>query len=214
MKIDNQATVSLEACDRTIEVTSNEVTTRPIKIRLEKKQDCDIVLVGETVKFTIEIENECSTDVENLIFKDRLHDCFDYVEGSFHVNGHEEHPEFDDDTLTFRIDELNSCETVTITFEVTVTEECCLGCRPEPEQSATPTVMPMYPYSPTMTGTGIAGATIYVERPNGAIVQTTVYPGGHWSLTLSAPYPTAGQIYKIWQIEPGKEQSTIVTVTV
>jgi len=211
-EIENKAVVSLEACNRTIEVASNEITTKPIKLRLEKKQDCDIVLIGENVKFTIEIENQCSTDVENLMFKDRLHDCFHYVEGSFRVNGIEEHPELEDRTLIFEIDQLRSCESVTIEFEVTVTDDCC-DCTTE-EQSATPTVMPLYQYSPSMNGTGISGATIYVERPSGAVVQTTVYPGGHWNLTLPAPYPSAGQIYKVWQVEPGKEPSEIVTITV
>jgi len=211
--INNKAVVNLEACDRTIEVTSNEVTTKPIKLRLEKKQDCDIVLVGGRVLFTVEIENQCSTDVHDLTFKDKLHDCLSYVEGSFKVNDVPHHPEFEDDTLKYEIEELKSCETLTITFEVIVTDDCCDGCHIEIERSAPPTIAQPHYNDNHVRGTGVRYATVYVEFPDGTVGSGTVNNGGNWS--IDALYRLQyGQTIRAWQVEPDKKPSQIVTVTV
>lgn len=214
--IQNKALVELELCGQTVEIASEPIETTPISLKITKTQDCDFVFIGERIKYTVIIENECGGELHNLVFKDELDECLEFVEGSFYVGDEPATPELVDGVLEYVIEELPSCETLEITFEVVATEACCRGCRPgpEPEQSAIPTVRAMYPYSPSMGGTGVYGATIYVERPSGAIVQTTVLVGGSWNLTLSAPYPSAGQVYKVWQVEPGKEPSEIVSVTV
>ena len=212
--IKNRALVELELCEQTVEIASEPVETTPISLKVTKTQDCDFVFIGERIKYTVIIENECGGELHNLKFKDELDECLEFVEGSFRVGDEPATPEIVDGVLEYMIAELPSCETLAITFEVVVTEACCRGCRPDPEHSETPTVRAMYAYSPSMGGTGVYGATIYVERPSGAVVHTTVLAGGSWNLTLSAPYPSAGQVYKVWQVEPGKSPSKIVSVTV
>jgi len=205
--IENKAVVNIQACDKTIEVTSNQTTTRPIKLRIEKKQDCDIVLVGEDIKYTVEIENLCSTDIENLTFKDELHDCFEYVDESFRVDGETRTPEFQGNTLYYKIDELKSCEIITITFEVAVTDNCC-DCAIE--RSAQPIINQPHYNDDFVHGTGVPHATIYVEFPGGETKTTTVNNGGNWS--IDAPYRLEiGQTVSAWQVEPGKKPSEPVT---
>jgi len=214
--IQNKALIELELCGQTIEIASEPIETTPIKLTVTKKQDCAFVMVGERIKYTVTIENECGGELHNLKFKDKLDECVEFVEGSFRVGEHPATPELVDGVLEYVITELTSCETLEITFEVLATESCCRGCRPDPDpvQSARPTVRAMHAFSPAVGGTGIPGATIHVERPNGQVVSATVTFGGTWSLVLGMPMPREGEVFKVWQVEQGKEQSEIVTVVV
>jgi len=212
-KIINRALVELDLCGTTVEVASEPVETTPVKVKVTKTQDCEFVLIGERIKYTVFIENECGGELHNVKFKDELDECVKFVEGSFRIDDEQKEPEVVDGVLEYVIEELPSCKTLEINFEVMATDACCHGCRPDPdpEQSAIPTVRTILAFSPAVGGTGVTGATIYVERPNGQIVQTNVLPGGSWNLVLAAPTPHAGDVFKIWQVEPGKKESEIVT---
>jgi uncharacterized repeat protein (TIGR01451 family) len=210
-KIENKAVAKLEICDEEFEIVSNTVTTKPIKIRIEKKQNCDVVFIGENVKYTVEIENQCSTDVENLIFKDELDKCLEFVKGSFRVNGKVEAPEIKDNTIIFKIDKLESCETLVITFEAKATDDCC-ECKHKPK-SEKPTVQQVKHNDNSVRGTGVPQATVYVEFPDGKIVSAVVNNGGNWN--ISAPDRlTDGQTVYVWQLETGKGASDTVEVIV
>ena len=210
-KIINRALIELDLCGTAFEIASEPVETTPVKIKVTKTQDCEFVLIGEHIKYAVTIENECGGELHNVKFKDELDECVEFVEGSFRVGDEPATPELVGRTLEYVISELPSCETVEITFEVKTTDECCRGCRPDPEQSAIPTVRPMFAFSPAVGGTGVRGATIFVERPGGQVVQTTVLPGGSWNLILAAPPPRAGDVFRVWQVEPGKTKSEVVT---
>jgi len=212
-KIENIAVVSIEGCGKTIEITSNEVVTTPVKLRIEKTQECNIVQVGENIKYTIEIENECG-DLDNLTFEDRLDPCTEFVENTFRVNREVRHPEVEGNTLTYNIGSLESCETLSINFEAKVTEACC-ACKngPEPIKSAPPTIRHIEYNDMSVHGTGVPLATIYVEFPDGEIRTGAVNNGGNWN--IGAPYRlTIGQIVKAWQVEQGKAPSEIITSVV
>jgi len=210
-KIKNSASVELELCGKTIEVTSDPIEITPIKLSIIKTTDCDFVAIGEKIKYTIVIANECGGAVHDVKFKDELDECVEFVEGSFKVGDDVKHPEIIDGVITYEIEEIESCDVFKITFEVVATESCCRGCHPDPEQSAMPTVRPMFAFSPAVGGTGVSGATIYVERPSGQIVTTTVLPGGSWNLVLATPAPRTGDVFRIWQVEPSKKESDVVT---
>jgi|GEM_PF-1817170 len=211
-KIKNRASIELELCDKTIEIASEEIEITPIKLKITKTQDCDFVVIGERIKYTVFIENECGGAVYGLKFKDELDQCLEYVEGSFRVGEEHKTPEIMEGILTYEIEEIGSCETLEISFEVIATESCCRGCRPDPERSTAPTIRPMIPLNPAMSGTGVSGATVFVEFPNGEIRQVMVY-AGNWGI-IAPTLPRSGDVIKAWQIEPGKEESDIVTITV
>jgi len=213
MKIKNNASINFQACEEEIKIESNELETNPIKIRIEKKQDCDFVLIGENIKYTIEIENQCSTDLFDLVFKDRFDECTEFVEGSFRVNDHVEHPTLVDHELIFEIEKLEECEELTITFEVKTTDDCCHCTHPQPEQSEPPTIRHPNYNDNYVNGTGVPYATIEVEFPGGQIVSTTVNNGGNWR--VDAPYrlQRGDTVYAI-QIEPNKSPSIQVSATV
>jgi len=207
-RIENEALVKIEACDGKVQITSNRLEVTPIKLRVEKKQDCDFALVGQNIKYTIEIENECLTDVEGLIFKDAINACTEFVLGSFRANGHPEIPEFEDDVLVFKIDEIKAGETLIITFEVKVTDDCCSCGHMPPLEQSTPPVISQVHYN-HVNGTGIPYAIIYVKFPNEDIVSGTVNNGGNWN--IAAPERLEqGQIVQAWQVEPGKAASKTV----
>ena len=85
-KIINSAGVDIELCDGTHTIKSNSVEAEAINIKLIKEQSCPKVLVGETLKYTVKIINECGSEVHDLIFKDTFDNCTKYVEGSFTVD--------------------------------------------------------------------------------------------------------------------------------
>ncbi|MCL2755681.1 MAG: hypothetical protein FWE45_01365 [Firmicutes bacterium] len=208
-KIKNRALVELDMCGEKVEVASEPIETTPVKVRVTKTQECDFVVIGEKIRYKVEIENECGGDLYNIKFKDELDECCEFVEGSFMVDGHEREPEIIEGAIEYVIEELESCGKVEITFEVIATETCCRGCDvPPPERSTAPTILPILPLY-TVTGTGVSGATVYVELPNGDVRQTTVILG-YWSVT-SPTRLLGGQEVKAWQKEPGKSESEIIT---
>jgi len=210
--IENKAVIKIDTCDNQIEIASIELITKPIKLQIEKKQDCDFVLIGDNIKYSIEIKNQCGTEVEDIIFEDKLDKCTRCTEGSFKVNGETKKPEIINNCLIYKIERIKSCETICIVFEVCVTDDCC-NCNPEPDKSATPTVKQIEDNANSVQGTGIPYATVYVEFPNGNVIPGTVNNGSNWN--INAPQRLyKGQIVSVWQLEPGKEPSDIISVIV
>jgi len=211
-KIINKALVELNLCDKKIEVASEPIETTPVKVTVTKTQDCDFVAIGERIKYTVTIKNECGGVLENLKFKDELDPCVEFVEDSFRVGDEPARPEIIDGILVYEIEEIQPCHSLEITFEVTATEACCKGCTPPGERSAPPVVRRILPFNPAISGTGVSGARIYVQFPEGEIRQATVN-GGNWGV-LAPTLPRSGDVITVWQIEPGKEKSDVVTIIV
>ena len=213
-KIINQAGVDIELCDGTHTIESNIVEAEPIHIRVEKEQSCDRVLVGEKIQYTVKVINECGPEVHDLLFKDALDECTRFVEGSFMVDDHPETPELLVNTLTFVIDTLESCDMVTIAFEVEVTAECCHCNRPEPEQSRTPTTRTTISrFERVIAGTGVRGATVYATFSGDVVRSAVVNLLGAWSIQVPDSL-SAGDTIIVVQVEPGKEPSDPVIVKV
>ena len=211
-KIINRALVELELCGSKIEVISEPVETTPVNLKIEKSQDCEFVAVGGNIKYTVKIHNQCGGELHDVVFKDKLDNCTRFIEGSFRVGEEIKHPEIIDDTLVYTIETVEKCEIIIITFEVKVTDECCQGCSPDPSKSATPIIAPILPFTTTVVGTGVTGATICVEFPNGDTETTTVILGA-WRVT-SPVRLMFGQTVSAIQTEPGKSKSDIATRTV
>ena len=209
-KIKNKTLIEVELCGDKIEIASNTVETTPVKLMITKAADCDFVVIGERIKYTVTIKNECGGDLQNLKFKDELDECVEYVEGSFKVGDDEKEPELIDRMLTYEIEELKSCEKLEITFEVLATDDCCRGCRVD--KSAAPTIRVMVPLTTTVNGTGISGSTVFVKFPNGETKQTTVILG-NWAIQAPDRLRIGDEI-SAWQKEVGKEESDVVTRTV
>jgi len=211
-RIRNRALVELEFCGNKVEVASETIETTPVKLSITKTQDCDYVAIGETIRYTVVIENECGGELSGLVFRDELDECVQFVGGSFHVDGHERDAEVIDGVLTYEIEELGSCDKVEITFEVLATETCCRGCTPPAERSRPPTIRTILPMSSAVSGTGVSGAIVFVKFPGGETRQTTVVLG-NWVVTAPARLRPHEEV-SAWQQEPGKEVSEIVTRTI
>jgi len=212
-KIKNTASVEIELCDEIHTIESNQVEADVVNIRVEKEQSCGKVFVGGKIKYTVKIISECG-EVTDLLFKDVFDECTKYVEGSFEINGDKETPDIDDNVLTFKIDKIESCDTITITFEVEVTDECCHCQRPDPERSRQPvTRSTISRFERVITGTGIRGATISVKFPDGEIRDTTVNFLGAWTVFVPGNL-FAGDVITVVQIEPNKQPSDPISVTV
>ncbi len=84
---------------------------------------------------------------------------------------------------------------------------------PLPEESAAPVIMTPKDGDITVTGTGIANATILVTLPDGSTKETTVKPDGTWSVTSDTPLK-GGEVVTATQTEPGKGPSPDATATV
>ena len=211
-KIINRASLEVELCDHTHIIESNPVEAEAINIKVEKTQSCDKVLVGGVIKYTIKIISECG-EAEDLLFKDIIDDCTRFVDDSFTVNGKREKPNVKDNILTFKIDKLESCETITITFEVEVTKQCC-SCHPHPEKSKTPTTrLTVSRYERSLTGSGERGAIIHVKYPDGSTSSTSVNLLRSWTISLPLGMSSGDLIYII-QEEQGKAPSDTITVRV
>lgn len=213
-KIRNQSSIRIELCDGEHTIESNIVEVEPIDIKVIKEQSCNKALVGDKIKYTVKIINECGAETHDLLFKDVLNECLRFIDGSFTVNEHPETPEIHDNTLTFTIETLESCETITITFEVEVTEDCCTCNRPEPETSRTPvTRTSISRFERVLAGTGIRGATVYATFPGGIVRSAIVNIFGTWSITIPIGL-SARDTITVVQVESGKEPSDSVSVRV
>jgi len=126
-KIKNKASLNLELCGEEFEIESNETEAEKIKITVEKSQSCNFVLVGEKIKYTVKITNDSCVEIEDVVFKDELDDCVEFVAGSFTVDGKHVTPVIRDGVLKYTIPKLEPCQTVVITFEVKV-EDCGSPC--------------------------------------------------------------------------------------
>jgi len=213
-KIINKASVDIELCDMMRTIDSNTVEAEAINIKVVKEQSCDKVLVGENLKYTVKIINECGPVVHDLLFKDTFDECTKLVEGSFTVDDHPETPDVHENTLSFWIDKLESCDIITITFEVKVTEECCRRSCPEPEKSRTPiTRTTISRFERVIVGTGVRGATVYATFPGSVVRSAVVNLLGAWLIAVPGSL-SAGNVITVVQVEPGKAPSDPVFVTV
>ena len=212
-KIINQASVEIEMHDGMHVIKSDLVEINPINIKVVKTANCDRVVVGGTIVYTIKIINECTSDVEDLLFKDVIDSCTEYVKDSFKVGDDYKTPDLDGDTLSYKIEKLESCDEVTIMFEVKVGEECG-KCQPDPEKSAQPTVTrPITRFNTMITGGGVRGAMVTVTFDDDTERSTTVGLLRTWSVS-SIGMLSSGDTIKIVQKEPGKKPSDPVYVTV
>jgi len=214
-KIKNHATVEIELCDEKHVIESNTIEAEAVSIKLEKEQSCSQVMVGGKIKYTVKIINECGAEVHDLLFKDTCDECTKFVEGSFMVGEHHVTPEIHDHTLSYKIDKLESCDTITITFEVEATEACC-KCHPcpDPDKSAKPsTRSSISRFERYVTGTGVRGATVYVTFPGDVVRSSTVSFLRAWSVRVPETL-SAGDVITVVQVEPGKKPSDPVTITV
>jgi len=213
-KVINKATVELEFCDGIKIVESNTTEAQAIKLVLEKTQDCDFVLVGHKIKYTVRILNECEVELHDVIFKDILDDCVEFVEGSFEIDGEVKTPEVEEGILKFIFPVLEKEETV-ITFEVEATDDCCCKPKPKPVKSDPPTIASVRTNSTHVAGTGIAYATVYVTFPGEYIESYVVNNGGNWNAKMPDGYtPMIGDIIFSIQVEPGKDPSLPVETVV
>ena len=89
-----------------------------------------------------------------------------------------------------------------VTIQVTVTA-----------QSASPTIQAVDTDDTRLSGRGVAGATVTLELPTGAIHNLPVDAQGNWSLPLATSLP-AGTAISLSQTEPGKDPSPSQTVYV
>jgi uncharacterized repeat protein (TIGR01451 family) len=132
-KIKNKAYLEIEACEEDLVIESNEVVAETIDLKLEKTQSCNYAVVGGKLKYTVKIINQCDTDILNVNFMDIFDDCCEYVAGSFEVDGKKETPTVVDNILEYLLHEIKGDETITITFEVKINEDCC-GKKEEEEE--------------------------------------------------------------------------------
>ena len=99
---------------------SNTVTTTINVTNLEvtKSSDISAAKSGDTITYTIEIENTGNVIATNVIFNDVVDSNTTFVAGSVTVNGTSQ-PTYNPNT-GFNLPNINPGETVTVTFEVTV----------------------------------------------------------------------------------------------
>ena len=214
-KIINQSSIEVELCDGTHIIEGDIIEAEAVHIKIEREQSCGKALVGKNIKYTVKVINACGSEVDDIIFKNTFDKCTIFVEDSFYVDGDRETPEVVDNHLKFKLDTLGRGETITITFEVEVTEECS-KCEPDPdpEKSAVPHVVtPVTRFNPLVFGTGVSGATVYATFANGVVRDDTVSALRSWSIN-SVGQLSAGDIITFIQVEHGKEPSDPVFVTV
>lgn len=102
---------------------SNSVTTtvNVTDLSITKSASVDAVKPGDTITYTIEIENIGNISATNIIFTDIIDPSTTFVTGSVIVNSVEE-PTFDPN-IGFAIPNLNPSDIAIVTFEVTVNND-------------------------------------------------------------------------------------------
>ena len=193
--IKNSASVEFELCGKKESVSSNETEVNEIKLSLKKKA-CAGVLAGGALEYEITVGND-GVPVYGVLFKDVLQDGVDYVYGSFKIDGKEETPELTGQTLSYHIPEIEGNTEIIITFKVEINDG--------PEVSDPPLINAVYKNDKSVSGKGIAGASVEVTLHNGDIVYAPVDAVGDWTVTMhSGPWPKADDIVYAVQTEPGK----------
>ncbi|MBF0779278.1 Ig-like domain-containing protein [Streptococcus cuniculi] len=81
------------------------------------------------------------------------------------------------------------------------------------EVTPEPLINPVTEGGTTVTGVGVAGATVTVTFPDGSTVDVVVGKDNTWSVTAPAPL-TLGQVVSAKQLVEGKDPSSSVDVTV
>lgn len=102
-------------------VSSNTVTTNLLLAPvLTKSVDKSTAYVGDTLTYTVVINNVSLADITNLPFTDILPDGSEYVEESFALDSVAATPVLAGNTLTFTIDSLTASGSATLSYQVTV----------------------------------------------------------------------------------------------
>ncbi len=93
-KIENQATVTADyiSKDEIIKSISNNSNICEIKLRfpsleISKKSDVDTVFLGDTINYSVTLENTGDTDLKEVLFKDYISTSVEFIEGSFILDG-------------------------------------------------------------------------------------------------------------------------------
>ncbi len=90
----------------------------------------------------------------------------------------------------------------------------------EKQLSATPRIDPVSIGAASVSGTGMAGATIalsFIDAPSNTVISlgtTTVSPGGTWTISGISEVPVGPDKFSAVQTEPEKKDSAPATVTV
>lgn len=122
-----------------IHVTSPCLLPSKADLRLLKRADTNHAKVGDTITYTVIVRNSGTVKATNVIFKDPLSPCLEYVTGTLKVGGAT--PSTDTLTTTgINIGDIDPGASKTITFDAKVT------CIPYPCSELTNTSQATYNY--------------------------------------------------------------------
>lgn len=103
-------------------ISSNTVTTNLLLAPvLTKSVDKSSAYIGDTLTYTVLIENMSLAEITSLQFTDVLPDGSEYVADSFTLNSASATPVLTGNTLTFTVDTLTASGSVTLSYQVLVT---------------------------------------------------------------------------------------------
>lgn len=92
---------------------SNKSAKFPISIY---KMGPGSIRVHSDIHYTIVIENFELTDMENVIFHDKIPNGYQYAEGTFHVNNQRATPQIEDNTIKYTFERIPLGTVTDITF--------------------------------------------------------------------------------------------------
>ena len=134
----NQANLVFDLCGQRREIESNIVRLQAVDVEIRKHGPaCNLVVEGDIAEFRVVILNRSEVALENVEFRDMLAREFEFVPGSFRVDGRQEKPCIHRQLLTFNFRTLRPGAEHTIAFEVRVREEEQRRCRPRKEHEET-----------------------------------------------------------------------------
>lgn len=124
--VSNQAFIDLQFCTGTTQTLSTNIVNVDIQcISLEviKEADKDILIVGDTLTYTITITNTSNIALDNLVLTDKISDCASFVIDSVTLNGVKQ-PGVNPET-GIPIGTLNPGTSVIVGFSVRLDKVCC-----------------------------------------------------------------------------------------
>ncbi|MCL2228202.1 MAG: hypothetical protein FWC00_00050 [Firmicutes bacterium] len=99
-------------------VASNTVDIDLVEVNIQKSASCGWTMPGGVITFCNLITNQSETDLEQVIFRDKLDTRFQYVQDSFTVDGVSKTPTVDNNTIVYCIDFLQGQSCTNICFKV------------------------------------------------------------------------------------------------
>ena len=107
MRITNQSSFEFDLCEDTVVIESNEIGVEVVDTdcyRVEKTASCGYVAAGGEVTFCSTIRSTCTEHHGSAFtFKDLLAPEFEYLPGSFTVNGTHETPTVNGHLVEFHL---------------------------------------------------------------------------------------------------------------